>query len=406
MGFLQDFALHNEGNEIPKRFVIWGAYGALSGIIGRRVHLYVPHIGDLVPNIYALLVSKAGGRKSSCLDKVIDLLHTAAPTLTFSGDNDTYQGIITAMQRPESQIYYNDDRGQRVYYRPYCILASEFPDYIQNNPLGMVAFLTNIYDRRHYLYRLKNEDQVLEWPYVMMLACTTTPWLVQQVKSEQFQAGYGRRTILVCNETYDRKKPYLDQVHKDAWQRCIRRLKDLTNFHGAMTLTPDADKWFWEWYTKGQGKSPDDSYMLAWRESWHINLLKIAILISLSERDDLVITTEFLQLALSQLVDIEENMPMVTSMVGRSELVGPSKMVLTVLKSAGGVMSEKELKLRTFKEFKDAREQWTTIEFLKSTEQIFSVAKDGKPHLALPDRVKIVPQPPQSPTDSSNGVKA
>lgn len=395
MGFLQDFVLHNEGNEIPSRFVVWAGYGALSAVIGRRLHLFVPHVGDLVPNIYVLLVSKAGGRKSSALDKCLDLIRAAAPTLMLSGDNDTYQGIITAMERPEGQIFYTQPDGTRLFYKPYCIMASEFPDYIQNNPIGMVAFLTNVYDRRHYVYRLKGIDAVLEFPYVMMLACTTTPWLVDQVKSAQFQAGYGRRTILVCNENYTRKKPYLHDIHKQAWQRCVERLRQVQKLTGPMVLEKEAEDWFWDWYMNGQGKHPDDAYMAAWRESWHINLLKVAMLISISESDSKLITKAYLQLALEQLKDIEENMPMVTSLVGRSELVGPAKMILGIIKTAGGIIGEKELKLRTFKEFKDPTEQWKVIEWLKQTEQLYTVAKDGKVLFALPDKVEIRKITPQ-----------
>ena len=98
MSFIRDFFLHNQGNEIPKRYLLWSAYGALSSAIGPRVHLDLHHI-YVVPNIYIILVGKAGGRKTSARDKAYDLVVEALPSLTFSGDNDTYQGIITAMER-------------------------------------------------------------------------------------------------------------------------------------------------------------------------------------------------------------------------------------------------------------------------------------------------------------------
>ena len=393
MSFLQDFILHNRDNEIPPRYVVWAAYGALSAAIGRRVYIDLAHF-HVTPNVYILLIGKAGGRKTSARDKAVDLLREACPTTVFSGDNDTYQGIITAMERDDTRVLYTDHTKQQTFYRPYCIFAPEFPDYLQNNPLGMVAFLTNIYDRRHYTYRLKNEDRVLTFPYVMMLACAPPNWLTDQIKAKQFAAGYGRRTILVCNEGYVRKKPSLSQESVDAWKRCVSRLRDLESIVGPMVLEPAADEWFWNWYLHPE-KCPDDPFFEAWRESWHINLLKVAMLISLSERNDRIITLPYVQLALEQLKEVEENLPMITSMLGRSELSEPVQLLMALVRNNNGAIMEKVLKIKTMKMFKDTTEQWRTIEWLKSTEQLISVPKEGKMWLALPERVQRKDTPPK-----------
>jgi hypothetical protein len=385
MSFLRDFILHNSGNEIPIRFVQWAAYGALSAVAGRRVFIDMSHF-HVTPNIYVLLIAKAGGRKTSAMDKAFNLVFEADPGNIFSGDNDTYQGILTAMERDTAKIVYTGTDGAQCYYRPYCIFAPEFPDYLQNNPLGMVAFLTNIYDRRHYVYRLKQEDRTLEFPYVMMLACATPEWLSDQVTAKQFQAGYGRRTIMVCNDGYTRRKPSLSVEAQDAWKRCVQRLQAVRSIVGPMIIEPEADKWFWNWYLH-PGKPPDDDFMLAWRESWHINLLKVSMLISLSERDDRVITQSYMELALEHLKDVETNMPMVTSRVGRSELVGPSMKIIEVIKNAGGFMHEGLLKIKTLQQFRDVTEQWKTIEWLKATGQLTKVPFENKTYLALPGAV-------------------
>lgn len=383
MGFLQDFILHNRDNEIPPKFVVWAAYGAISAIIGRRVYVDLEHF-VVVPNTYILLIAPAGGRKTSARDKAHEMVLQAAPTTIFSGDNDTYQGILTAMERDDAKVFYMDEKGNQLYYRPYCIFSPEFPDYIQNNPLGMIAFLTNIYDRRHYLYRLRNEDRKLDFPYVMMLACATPDWLADQVKAKQFAEGYGRRTILVCNEGYERKRPRLTQESRDAWDRCVSHLQRIQNIVGPMQLEAEAEKWYWDWYTS-QPKVVEDVFVQCWRESWHINLLKVAMLISLSERSDRIVTIAYLQLALEQLKDVEAGFPMVTAKLGRSELTGPADLLMKVVRSNGGAIQEKVLKIKTMKNFKNTTEQWQVIEWLKQTDQLKAFPKDNKPWLALPE---------------------
>ena len=405
MSFIRDFFLHNQGNEIPKRYLLWSAYGALSSAIGPRVHIDLHHI-YVTPNIYIILVGKAGGRKTSARDKAYDLVVEALPSLTFSGDNDTYQGIITAMERDTTRVNYVNERGEQAFYRPYCIFSPEFPDYLQNNPIGMIAFITNIYDRdrRHYIYRLKNEDRVLTFPYVTILACAPIEWFTDQIKAKQFAAGFGRRTVLVCNEGYTRKEPTITQAERDAWIRCVEHLRRVQGIVGPMLIEPNAKEWFWKWYINPQ-PLPSDSFLEAWRESWHIILLKVAMLISLSERSDRVVTIDYLQLALEQLLDIEENLPLVTEHLGRSEITKPLAHVLHILRLNGGFMPEKLLKANTFKEFRDSREQWSAIEHLKRTDQVVAIEKaDDKGivrlYIALPQCVVRSSPPPASPSAS------
>jgi hypothetical protein len=96
-------------------------------------------------------------------------------------------------------------------------------------------------------------------------------------------------------------------------------------------------------------------------------------------------------------------MGMITSRMGKSEVIQAHQTVLDVLKSRGGIMLEKELKLLTLKEFKNTQEQWSVFEFMKNNEQI--VACTGvqgfgdKKCLALPERIQVVKkEPPKNET--------
>lgn len=379
MGFIQDFIEANSGTECPGDYLVWAAYGILSAAIGPRIYLDIKLRNAYVgPGIYILLVGYSGGRKTFARDQAVELLREALPDeVVFAGDNETYQGVITFLEHENQERQFMDENDEVVTYRPYCIFANELMDYLQNNPVGMVTFLTNIYDRRHYIYRLKHEERVLERPYVMMCACSTPNWLTEQVKSKQFAEGYGRRTIIVCNETINRKRPTRDSTNDAAWNRCVRRLLETQKIVGPCTLTPDADHWFWdEWYVKQ--KDPDDQFLRNWYSTKHINLLKVAMLTSVSERDDRVITLPHVQCAHGLLQSVEKNLPMVTQLIGRSETTESSATLLRVLRNHNGRMLEKELKMATIKEFKNTTEQWQVFEFLRTTGQIVRVPEKGK----------------------------
>lgn len=375
MGFIQDFLQYNEGNECPKDYVLWAAYGALSAAIGRRIYIDLKQF-YVLPNVYILLVGPSGGRKTFARDKAVDMLLEAIPDTVFAGENETYQGVITFLAHDDQERQFMDDKNQVQSYRPYCIFAAELMDYLQLNPIGMVTFLTNIYDRRHYIYRLKHEENILENPYVMMCSCTTPVWLTEQVKSKQFAEGYGRRTIIVCSDRIVRKEPTMAPEATAAYQRCIAHLQRIQKLVGECRLEERAKRWFWdEWYVKQ--KDPDDPFLRNWYSSKHINLLKVAMLSSISERDDLLITLDFIQLALGLLEEVEHKLPMVTQLMGRSETTAATALLLQVLKNHKGIMLEKDLKMTTIKEFKDMTEQWKVLEFLRTTGQILRVPKKG-----------------------------
>jgi hypothetical protein len=382
MGFIQDFLEYNVGNECPRDYILWSGYTALSLAVGRRVFLDMEHF--LVNcNIYTCLVGPAGNRKTFARDKAFDLLREVFPDIIVSAECETKQGITKFMGAPEQMRWFTNEKGERIEYRPYGLFASELMNYLALDPAGMVTFLTDIYDRKFYQYRLKNEEHTLVNPYFVMLACTVPEWLCRQVKSEEFCSGFGRRTIFVCDDSDMRMKPVLSDTSRIAYVNCKSRLSKVREIVGEFKMTDDAAKWFWkEWYPSF--KLSDDRFMRAWERSQHIQLCKIAMLTSISEGDDKVITKNYLQLALALLEHIKKALPMITNRMGRSELVEPAMQLLTVVKNHGGFIEKKKLLALTFKDFRNAMEQWSTLEHLRSTSQLEEVEHGGKKVIALP----------------------
>lgn len=370
MSFIRNFIKYNQGNECPYPYVLWTAYGLLAAAIGRRTFLDLKHF-IVIPNIYILLIGPSGGRKTVARDKGVELLLNAIPDIVLAGDNETYQGIINFMHGDKSIRSYKDHNGDNIDYHPYNIFSPELMDYLQLNPQGMVTFLTNIYDKGSspYIYRLKGEEHILTRPYVTMCSCSTPTWLTDQLKTKQFAEGYGRRTIIVCHEGIERKKPTLSPEEIHAGKLCEERLREIQNLAGPFVLTPDADHWFWvEWYPKQ--KDPSDSFIRNWYSSRHINLLKVAMLTVLSETNELVVTKNHLQLALALLDEIETKLPMITSRMGRSELTEPMHNILHYVRASKGFVREKDLRRDCNKDFKSTMELLSVLEHLIYTEQL------------------------------------
>ena len=96
-----------------------------------------------------------------------------------------------------------------------------------------------------------------------------------------------------------------------------------------------------------------------------MNLLKIAMLSSVSESNDRIVTLNHIKLSLGLLNEIESNVSMVTSRMGRSEVGSAVNLILSLLRQNGGKMLECDLKSQTFKEFKNGMEQYSTMRSLQ-----------------------------------------
>ncbi len=365
--FVADFVEYMSGTECPPIFNVWTAYGLLSAAIGRKVYCDIDYF-FVRCDTYILLVGRSGAKKTAAMLLGLDILREAVPDVVLSGDNETYQGIITWMHNDNSSRTYLDEDGKTIEYKPYHIFAEELMDYLQLNPIAMVTFLTSIYGKKGYQYKLKNEEHTLINPYVTMFGCTTPEWLTDQVKSKNFAEGYGRRTIIVCCSDILRRKPVLTPTMSAARQRCVVRLVQLSKLAGPVKLDRDAHDHFWNFYVSQ--RDPDDRFLQNWYSTRHLNTLKIAMLSSVAERDDLVVTLNHVKLAIGLIEEVESKLGMVTERIGRDETIDSSLQVLNILRNNKGTMSEKLLKLKTRKDFKDPVEQFRTMQFLAQTGQI------------------------------------
>ena len=391
MSFLQDFMLYNSGNECPKPYVLWTGYGLLSAAVGHKVFIDMEYFFTRC-DTYIILIGPSGGRKTVAMTLGLDLLIEAIPDLNVSGDNETYQGIITFLDADNSTRQYMQDT-KLINFKPYHIFAEELMDYLQLNPIAMVTFLTNVYGKNAYKYRLKGETRFVEHPYITLLACSVPEWLTDQLKAKQFSEGYGRRAILVCHEGIVKCKPTLTEPMKRAREACVKRIKQVEAMHGQVKVEPDAYAHFWKWYLAD--KPPVGNIFLTnWHSTLHILALKVAMLTSISERDDLVITLDHICLALALLADIEKALPMVTSRMGKSEINEGALFLLRTLKNNGGKMNDKELKMATITQFRNPLEQYSTLEYLKTTGQIMVVKEiiNGveRRFVGLPENVRKV----------------
>lgn len=345
-------------------FHVWGAYTALSASIGRKVWLPFG-VSAIYPNIYVLLVGDAGNGKSRAMYNNRALVSQVIPEIHRTGSLETPPGLWRFMTGdPDSKPPKSSPvlqmavwpNGMTMPTHPMFITANEFIDFISLDDKGWINALNNISDEDVYFYRTKNmgQDKVIG-PYIVMFGGLTTDIAHDLQKEKIISTGLARRTIFQYGQRkFDDPHAILtmEPHEKEAFDRCLVHLNGLRRVAGAFSWDEETQKWWKVWYddhsAKVRTRSPQTR---GWFTSKPDQVLKLAILTSLSEGHSLKLETGHLEVALHFLGRMEHDLYRIFGGVGRNELAGVATQMYEFLSNLKEPISKKTLKLRLFSLF-------------------------------------------------------
>lgn len=291
---------------------------------------------DVVPNLYVVLVGPSGNRKTSAMTPAKHLIR--ALNLPYSGESVTKEKLVLdvfAQERIIKEFPADKTFDKYRVYSPMTCMVTELSEFLGAGGLGMINFLVTIYDQDYYDIRTKNKgDTTIRGPYLCVLACTTPDWITIYLRQDVISGGFSRRCIFVF-ETAKANKiafPTITPIMEKAWTDLVAYSKVLQTVHGPFTWEPEARSFFESWYMNQ--RTPTNPMLLGYYESKHIQLLKIAMLLALSESPDLVMRKRYLDFGLELLGLAEVNMGKVFSGMGRNELNPVSNKVMDAVRVA------------------------------------------------------------------------
>lgn len=341
MSFLSDYREFSKGSEAHPVYHTFSALVALSSIISRRVWVEMGYF-KVYPNLYVVLVGPAGNRKTSAMSIAKNLIREVKG-VPFSAECVTKEKLVLDMSEQESTIEGISEAyaSQRV-FTPMTIMVTELSEFLGAGSIGMINFLTTIYDQDVYEHRTKNRGEtIITGPFLNLLACTTPGWITTYLRSDVISGGFSRRAIFVLETGKSGRIPFPEVTPeaKQAWDRVVAYSRRLQKVHGPFVWEPKAKAFFGDWYKNL--KMPTEEAVAGYYETKHMQLLKVAMSIALSESPSLTLKIEHLEFGLDLLKLAEENLSRVFEGMGRNELNGAASQVTDLLSK----VEPKELKL-------------------------------------------------------------
>lgn len=322
----------------------WTGVSSVAGALRRKVWIDQYYF-KWYPNFYVIFVAPPGVvAKTTTADVGMDLLRKV-PGIRFGPSVVTWQALVKSFAEGREAFEYPPNSGDWLTMAPLTIASGEFGNLLNPQDKDMVDMLVNLWDGKGFKKETKfsGSDEVVN-PWINLIACTTPAWIAQNFPEYMIGGGFTSRCVFVYTDKKEKLVPYPGlSVPKDiqAYQDAlVADLEKISALVGEYKLTKEALEWGSEWYaqhnTKRQPHLDDDRFGgYVARKQTHIH--KLAMVLSASVRDDLIVTAEDLKTAASMVTDLELEMVKVFSKIGMSDVSLAAGRLIDFLKKRGKV---------------------------------------------------------------------
>jgi len=295
-------AMHKE-LESPQSFWFWAGLSAMSATVKDNVWME-RHAYKLYPNIYVMLHADSGLKKGPPVALAKDLVSRVNNTEIISG-RSSIQGILKQLGTAESV------KGGGIKTKSTgFICASEFSSSLVSDPVAM-TILTDLYDRNYnegeWRSLLKMETFKLHNPTLSLLVATNEAHFEDFVQAKDIHGGFIGRMFVIAETEVNVLNPLIKKpkVIPDR-EELATYLREVSTLRGAFESLEDTkagemyEQWYTEFYTVvKKNKVKDETGTI---NRFGDSVLKVAMLLSLSENTSLVIS----EIAMSRAINICE----------------------------------------------------------------------------------------------------
>lgn len=315
--------------EAPEKFHFWCACSVIAGALRRRVYIDMETF-QWYPNLYVILVGPPGIVKKSTTINIGARLLRDIDGIHFGADVTTWEGFIQQLDEAKDIHRVDTADGGKLTvedrHTVTCALTmtiSEWGTFFDPKNWQMVQMLTDLYDGKTDIpiskYTKTQGSNFITNPFVNMVAGTTPLWLRDNFKSNFAGWGLSSRCLFMHCAEPEREVPYPDEVwnglYKSSMRSFLDDLREISRLQGECRLSAAARNYGRDWYAEHVVRKrtiDSDPYHDEWlsyflARKWdHIH--KLAMILSVAQRNDLVVDTAMLQEATRRCDEVETEM--------------------------------------------------------------------------------------------------
>lgn len=324
--WIQAYMQYTANTEAPDKMHFWTAVSVIAGALRRRVWISQGDVFKWVPNFYIVFVAPPGIVSKSTTASIGMRLLRELKGINFGPDSLTWQALTQSMGNGMTEhVAIN---GKMHPMTCVTLSISEFGVMLDTENKQMIDVLTDLWDGSDRVWHKSTKtsgNDVIENPWINMIACTTPAWIAQSFSSVAVMGGFVSRCIFVYAD-HKRRLVALpgEEVMpgQDVYRaRLVEDLQRIAELKGEFVLDNKAKAWVYKWYEEHNalmreavGSATEILSNFAARKQTH--MVKLAMILSAARRDDKVITTAELETAAIMIDALELDLPKIFRVLG------------------------------------------------------------------------------------------
>ncbi len=371
--WIEGWLSYQNNTEPPEQFKLWVAISIIAAALQRKCTLQLGHL-KVFTNMYIVLVGPSGCRKGTAMTPGKDILKKKG--IKLSAESTTREALIRALKNATDATI-DGDQGTFEAHASLTIYAQELTTFMGYNNVQLMNDLTDLFDcSDQWDYDTKDETKkdFIHYVWLNMIGATTPETLHSALPMESVGGGFTSRIIFV----YASSKsgvipiPYISAEEQETYNDLVSDLSAIMLLRGEFKYTADFVKVYSDWCYEHEKNPPfTDPRLGGYIDRKRVHALKLSMIISASQGDDMQITGAIFNRALKLLEKTEEKMSIVYSGFGESRDSSVLSRVMTDLllnKEKGYTFEEIVNKYYYDADSDMIRRIWTTLTAMKQFE--------------------------------------
>lgn len=371
----------DSAGEVPAFFNRWSLISGIGALLGRKYYLSHGNF-QINPNIYCMLIGSPGTRKSSAI-KLLKKFILAAGYDKIAASKTTKEKFLMDLagigeddspadaQSILDQNLWGDEPEIKEDAELF-VMADEFNNFLGNGNIEFISLLGELWDYEGiYESRTKNFKAVkVQNPTISILGGNTPTNLATGFPPEVFGQGFFSRILLIYGEPNGRKIAFPTVPSAAAASEIIEYLRRIKALHGGVSLSERAQKLLERIYTEYTG-FPDVRFESYSNRRFN-HLIKVCLITAASRLSNKIERADVIY-ANTVLVHAEHLMPKALGEFGKSRNSDISHRVITLLESADGLMTFKDIWKHVSSDLEKMQDLATMLQNLVSADKIQNV---------------------------------
>lgn len=329
--WLQSYRDYTEGTESPPIFHLWVALGTIAGAAQRKIVMDAGYY-HVHTNMYVVLVSPPGRSRKSTALRIGKGILKGVPDFGADVFFSTQASSVAALVKQMSAIPTKEHQSLTAF-------SSELGSLLGSKSVEMTDFLVDIYDCEPDWDKqtVGRGLEKIERPWFNLIAATTPQWMGDNLSRTAVEGGFVSRTVFVYDDSRRRVAfPELSEKQKIIRKNLIHDLAEIAKIKGEFKLSSEGKDFYKYWYEEINDSTEKDFRISGFYERKHIHVLKVAMAVSLAEKNQLILEQRDIEVAISLLGELEVGMRRAFSAVGKNAYSTDLERIKIQIRDGGG----------------------------------------------------------------------